>query len=521
MSVRSSHIRTHRHDAASLFQSLAEEVAVRRDQRLGMASEARGTLGGRRPDRNHPLVAVATRIASHQERGEPVPEKVPAELKTRGGGEGLLAELWSYVEQFLSWLLHLLTGIVTEAKKFGDEVASLWGCAKLAAELIEKKMRGDTAAAQQLEDELKFSTCDPEWLEAILQYEKYFGPSGHKREIPYVRYRQMDDFVLETLPRNATVAVIGDWGTGTEAATALLSQVASHAPDVLIHLGDIYYSGTPNECQKYFLDVIDAVFDRRGDGSGDHPPLPIYTMTGNHDMYCGGVGYYDLLPSLNPSPPFTPEQAQPASYCALRSPDGAWQLVLMDTGLHDHDPFTVSKDVTYLDPQEEDWHADKIERFGRGGGRTLLFSHHQLFSAFSGIGDYQSRPPDQQALNPKLYASFQRFAQAGDIAGWFWGHEHNLCVYQPYKGLAKGVCMGHAAIPTFLDDDPYTPLVGVADLPRLVTDPADPAKSLQLGADGDVYAHGFAILRLDDDNRTARVGYYVDTQEEPIYEEVL
>jgi hypothetical protein len=288
---------------------------------------------------------------------------------------------------------------------------------------------------------------------------------------------------------------------------------------VLIHLGDIYYSGTPNECQKYFLDVIDAVFDRTG--AAGTTPLPVYTLTGNHDMYCGGVGYYALLPELNPSPPFAAEQAQPASYCALRSPDGAWQLLLMDTGLHDHDPFTVSKDVTYLEPDEEACHSDKIERFNRGGGRTLLFSHHQLFSAFSGIGDYASRPADQQALNPQLYTSFQRFQEAGEIAGWFWGHEHNLCVYQPSRGLVKGVCMGHAAIPVFLDDNPYTPLSGVTDAPRLVASPADPSKGLQLGPERDVYAHGFAILKLDDDQRTAKVSYYVDTQDGPFFEEEL
>lgn len=479
---RSRGIRTHRHDIASLFQSVADDVARALDRKAGTASAERGTTEGERPVLAHPLVAAAEAVAGHMERGREPPDDPP---------EGLAAS-------------------------HGGEVSDLWECTKLAARLVEKKFLGDDEAARKIEDELKFSDCDPAWAEAIVDYEEYFGPSGHAKEIPYVRWEDMDDFVLPALPRNARVALIADWGTGTDAAERLLREVAEHEPDVLVHLGDIYYAGTTEECRRWFLGVIDDVFDRR------RRPMPVYTLSGNHDMYSGGTGYYGVLPELNPSPPLDDDVAQRASYFSLRDPSGTWQLQAMDTGLHDHDPFTVSSDVTWLDPDEVAWHVDKVERFSAEGGRTILLSHHPLFSGFEGIGDYGDREPDVRALNPHLLSSYRHFQQAadgspGDVAAWFWGHEHSLYVYRPYRGLERGRCIGHGAIPVFAEDDPYAPLSDLEDPPELVEAPGGDGP-LRLPVDGDVYAHGYVILDLDASG-TAAAGYYVAGRDEPIYRE--
>lgn len=478
-----SFISTARHDIASLFQSMTEEVVQRIDDRRGETSDEKGTTAGKRPNVHHPIVAAAARIAEHWEAGRTPSAEAPQDLQDKHGGK----------------------------------MQGLWECVKLSGETLWAKLT-KSDDAERLHDELKFSTCDPEWAEAILDYEKYFGLDGKKQPIPYVRYQSMDQFVLPSLPPNARVAILGDWGTGTDDARGVLEQVAKHQPDVLLHLGDIYYSGTPNECQKYFLDVIDEVFDRGPN------PLPVYTLTGNHDMYDGGVGYYGLLPKLNPRPTYEADQAQEASYFALRTTDGAWQFLAMDTGLHDHDPFTVSSDVTFLDPDEEAWHIDKVRRFSEAGGRTVLLSHHQPFSAFSGIGDYKSRPAGQRAVNSNLMSTLGKLQEAGDVAAWYWGHEHNLCIYQPYGGLEKGRCVGHGAIPAFLESDPYAPLPDLDDDPPLLVDqPHDPSQPVQLSADDQVYAHGFVILQLDDGDRsaTATATYYEETTDQPLWVERL
>ncbi len=480
-----SRINTFRHPLHSLFQSMVEEVANKIEDRVGKMTANQPDAP--RLDENHPATAVAHAISRHKSKGKEVPDQPPAELSAKHGGV----------------------------------VDTLWTCAKLAGEYMEAKFLGNDKKAAEKKDELKFNTCDPEWLEAVMQYEEYFGLSGDRRDIPYVRWQNLDDFVMETLPADAKVALLGDWGTGTDEAIALLKAVKKHEPDVIIHLGDVYYSGTENETHKFFLDILNDVLER------DKNPIPVYNMTGNHDMYSGGAGFYKLLPQTNPPPLFNEEQAQKASYFCLRSVDGAWQFLAMDTGLHDHDPFTVSTDITYLEDSEVEWHVDKIRRHSQAGGRTILLSHHQLFSAFDAIGKGVEKPAGQEAANPKLLESFRQFQEAaegpGDIAAWFWGHEHNLDIYEPYLGLAKGRCMGHAAVPHFKEDNPYQVLDGIPDPPQLVDDPALPGEKLKLGTVDEIYAHGFAIIKLDDRDQTATVGYFQETNAyaSPMYEEKL
>jgi Calcineurin-like phosphoesterase len=363
-----------------------------------------------------------------------------------------------------------------------------WTCAKLAFELMEARSKGDTVTAQEIEGELSFNVCDVNWAQTIADYVSYFGPDGKRATIPYINATAVG---AKTIPlkADATVALIGDWGTGTAVARDMLVEVAKQKPDVVIHLGDIYYSGTPTECDINFKQVIDTVLDRAT------TRLPVYTLAGNHDMYSGGAGFYGLLQTLNSG-----DLQQPASFFCLRSADNRWQFIGMDTGLHDYNPFDVTEVLTKLDPDEEKW---IIARIGEFAGKTILLSHHQLFSAFAQIGPKNS-DDSLNAYNEYLAASFTNFQNAapGRIAAWFWGHEHNLTVYQPYKNLTKGRCIGHGAVPVFATDAPYTVLPNLVDPPAFV--------DLRLETDDQVYVHGFTIVRLKGDG-TATAEYYEGT----------
>jgi hypothetical protein len=70
-------------------------------------------------------------------------------------------------------------------------------------------------------------------------------------------------------------------------------------------------------------------------------------------MYCGGIGFYDLIQKLNPS-----GSRQPGSFFCLRSVDQRWQFLAMDTGLHDDSPFSVTDALTFL---EKDGFASKMK----------------------------------------------------------------------------------------------------------------------------------------------------------------
>jgi Calcineurin-like phosphoesterase len=362
-------------------------------------------------------------------------------------------------------------------------------CAKLAAQIALYETI-DPSRAAELRSELQGGTCDPLWAECLATYEA-FRLSGKQQ--PYFQYSSIGDFVLEKcFPDTTTIAIIGDWGTGTNAAVVLLEQIAANfEPSVLLHLGDIYYSGLRDECLNHFTKCIDEVWPAT-------KPL-IFTLDGNHDRYAGtNGGYYDLIASLNPGT----GKAQPNSYFAMRN--NFWQFVAMDTGYFDSDPNSVTRSVTKLFPEETAWHLDKIENNGAGVDRTVnasgvrgtvLLSHNQLFS-FTGVGkDAAGRP---MAVNPNLVSAFSPVMGAIDL--WLWGHEHDLCIFEPYTNgpgqpLPKGRCIGASAIPVYVSQKPKLPAnlltpVGESGPPKIVSGTA-------LGDNGTVLNHCYAIMRLN------------------------
>ena len=409
----------------SLFQSAVDQVVRSTTPSASLAS---------RPGTDNALVNAAAAIGSIRSQGQgqtPLPDAPPG-------------------------------GIAQDA----------WTCAKMGFALLQARARGDTAGAASIEDDLRFNVCDPAWIKTIESFMAFFGPDGKRASIPYRRAPTIGPVTLP-LKAGATVALIADWGTGTQVAVDLLKQAALQNPDVVIHLGDIYYSGTPQECEANFRNIVDTVLER------STKDVPVYTLSGNHDMYSGGAGYYGLIDTLNDH-----ARRQPASFFCLRNDD--WQFIAMDTGLHDYIPIIGNDMLTFLEKDEEDWITERIAEFD---GKTILLSHHQLFSALSEIGPLQ---PGNTLIahNPKLLPSFQRFAQAAKqpIAAWFWGHEHNLSIYQPYLGLNRGRCIGHGAVPVLVDGPENAPDSRIVNPPAL--------QNVLLKEADNVYMHGFTIIRL-------------------------
>jgi predicted phosphodiesterase len=352
--------------------------------------------------------------------------------------------------------------------------AQLSYCASLARNYAVAKIEGRSIDAARYHELLteKMGDCDPDWLETSLKYEEFLASKG---TIPYRVYKNMSDFVIDgKLPANARVAIVGDWGTGQATAKTVLAQIARKNPDVVIHMGDVYYSGTDFEMQNYFYNIWKE--------SLDLTKTVTFTLSGNHDMFCGGAPYYKLIDQLG----------QPASYFCLRNDD--WQFVAMDTGLHDNVP--DGSVPTYLEDTEVAWVADKIQN--RGTRRTVLLSHHQLFAANEDICG--------QSVNPRLNDQVSSLLPNVDL--WLWGHEHNLVIYQKYLGVLAR-CIGHGAFP-----------VGVTEIPATPKFPDVPLAPLRLGDDGCFFNHGYAIMDLA--GNTATISYYQDTDETtPQYTETL
>lgn len=245
-------------------------------------------------------------------------------------------------------------------------------------------------------------------------------------------------FLTWGIAKQSRSSAIG--GTGDEVAINLLQQVASLKAQVLIHLGDVYYAGTNNEEQGNFLDICRKLLGTS---------VPIFSLCGKHDMYSGGQGYYWLVDQLG----------QQASYFCLQNE--SWQFLAMDTGHNDHNPLTVATNMTGLVKDgiwaEEDWLLDKINL--AKDRKTVLLSHHQLFSPFGAVGSVDGK---SYAYNPNLRATFQ--AVMDKVAFWFWGHEHTLAIFDPYMGLQRGRCIGASAVPVFTDQQSYTNASGLESM---------------------------------------------------------
>lgn len=445
-------IATVRDKRMSLWQSAVDAVVAKTEGApagavIGADLEAAPAAAPARPGLDHPMVAGASVHAQEVEQG--VVAASP-EVSTQ-------------------------PGTVVAAEAGAADIAK--SCSEWALRLAEAKITRNQANVKKYGELLgAFGTCDPRWLQAVEEYVKFFELD--KGKIPYRLWRQLGDFVIDgALPAKARVALIGDWGTGMPAALDLLRQVARKQPQIVIHLGDIYYSGTADEGRKNFLDPCRSLLP-----AGTR----LFTLTGNHDMYSGGLPYYDLLDEIG----------QPASYFCLRNAD--WQLLAMDTGLHDHDPFGVTNAETFLEETEVAWLADKAAN--AGGRKTILLSHHQLFSAYESI--------DKGPVNQKLFGQLSPQVLPGATA-WFWGHEHNLTVYQRYLGTL-GRCLGCSAVPV---------AVSSLDLDRPEF-PDVPREPVRLGNDGALYHRAYALVDLDGPRAT--VTYWQDSDEQkPLWTETL
>jgi 3',5'-cyclic AMP phosphodiesterase CpdA len=440
---------------ASLWQSAVDEVVAKENT---ASSPAAGFGGGtpavKRPFQGEPEIEHSNDIAEAVNNGEPVPT-VPPPSPAAGAADTV---------------------------KF---------CATAAFKLAEARVKAffthDDTELKRLEEELKtpFGNCDAKWAQVLAVYAAS-KINAKTRDIPYIRHKNLNDFVLtDRLPDQATIALLGDWGTGQEAARKLLTKIASKKPDAVFHLGDVYYSGTENEVKNYFyaiwqkvLGIPKVAWDSPLTDTAAKPAT--FHLSGNHDMYAGGGPYYSVIKMLG----------QPASYFCVRNKD--WQFIALDTGLHDSNPVAQGS-ATFLEDTEVEWLKDKIAN--AGGRKTVLLSHHQLFSASDKING--------SSVNEQLNAQVKDVLP--QVTAWLWGHEHNLVVYRKFQNVL-GRCVGHGAFPVAVDQtEELSPDVPIEDV------------HLDKDQTGGLFLHGYALLKLDGKNATATYFQYnSDTDEEVV-----
>ena len=282
----------------------------------------------------------------------------------------------------------------------------------------------------------------------------------------------------------ARVALTADWGTGLYGAPMIATAIRAQAPfDLLMHLGDIYYSGTPDEVRDRFL----APWPKDAGAISR-------TLNSNHEMYSGGEGYFTVaLPALG----------QASSYFAFQN--AHWLLVGLDTAYVDHD--MDSAQVAWLNVV-----IAKAREANRGVPKKLvLFSHQQPFSRLADQG-------------PKLQQALRHLLEAKAITAWYWGHEHQCVIYDPHPSFGLlGRCLGNGGIPEVRKKEvraaPVERAVGTVTWRRLsatkdspsclVLDGPNPAI---IGEEEKFVPHGYMTLSFSGPTVTERV-YLADGTE--------
>jgi hypothetical protein len=246
--------------------------------------------------------------------------------------------------------------------------------------------------------EAKFDTGD--WLGwARVAWEKLKHPTPHDMLRP--KHSRP-----APLPEQARIGIVGDWGTNLYGAPRIAASIRND-PDpytMLMHLGDVYYSGTKKEVQQRFLDAWPS-----------RPGAINRAINSNHEMYSGGYAYFDMT---------LPRFEQESSYFAFQNQH--WTLVGLDVAYTDH----------AIDDAQVEWLKGILAQ--AGDRKVVLFSHHQLYSHWEHQGTKLVRHP-----------GFGQILRRKRIFAWYWGHEHRCSIFEgPDKNFGiLGRCIGHGGMP--------------------------------------------------------------------------
>ena len=309
-----------------------------------------------------------------------------------------------------------------------------------------------------------FSQLDKGWFySSILYVLKLFGEVTTATQGPAPQ--------PITLPNNPTltIALLGDWGTGPWSdcgspapAVTIMQQLESLSPppDIVIHVGDVYYSGAGHlpwavtiammalslkTGVPFYPNEEDLRLVQQWWSTGPKPMPRSFTLNSNHESYSGSNGYFgDALTSSL----FTSQGK--TSYFALYYQD--WAIVGLDSALYSTSIFNMQGALqNSADSSQVAW----AKGLNLTGKNVIALTHHTALSI-----DGQPIPgsllsSDGNPIPPnKLYSDMHAALNNQDPDYWYWGHTHNGVVYNTNATMSSSGktttlcrCLGHAAIP--------------------------------------------------------------------------
>lgn len=271
-----------------------------------------------------------------------------------------------------------------------------------------------------------YEAGDPKWIESVLNYVH----TGHNR-FPFPTHQERNLNPVKALVKEAEIriAIAGDSGTSAPAALAVRDQMRAKQPHYTIHLGDVYYSGLEPEEQDFLSTWPNASVGN-------------YTLNSNHEMYCGGLGYFGTLLG---NALFGAQQG--LSYFALTNDH--WLVIGLDSAYFGYFQSLLYEEGSICEPDaarerngmvQVAWIRELLKQ--NAGKRVILLTHHDGFDVNPANGKVSRKPLYQRVTG--------EFREVQDW-WWYWGHVHTAIAYRRLffdnNSSLSARCVGHGAIP--------------------------------------------------------------------------
>jgi hypothetical protein len=284
----------------------------------------------------------------------------------------------------------------------------------------------------------KYAMLDPHWLAPIINYGiNLLDPASIYAPFPGTPYRA----TIDAGQPDIRIAIIGDWGTGIYdtdyagqgPAAAVMQAIKGLAPDYVVHLGDVYYSGTDkrhpaHEEQDNFLKMWDT----------GTPANTCFALNSNHEKYGAEQGLIGI--ALNSGTPFSHQNR--TTYFGLQY--GQWVILGLDSAYFD--PSTLYLQGALGDAANTQQQDFVQASYGNLQNKKVFVMTHHSPMSFDG----STLTPNSKA-GISLWDGMQATLGGKNPDVWYWGHLHLGVAYNQNSAVGVhgtlGRCVGHSAIP--------------------------------------------------------------------------
>ncbi len=305
-----------------------------------------------------------------------------------------------------------------------------------------------------------YEQLDYRWSFAVINLlENIFNGNYNDKEFP----KHSPSYKSTSISNRCKIAVIGDWGAGYNWLSSppnkdVANSVNKMSPDIVIHLGDVYYAGTSEEEMNNLVNIFPK---------GSHGT---YALNSNHEMYSIAIPYFKAVSE----PPFGYQDN--TSYFALENDN--WIIACLDTA------FFAPVEKMFLtgslgkDSVQIPFFKGLINKAKTENKDIIIMTHHNGMEG-KGISD-----------STEIWDEITSILKEENFEGrvfWEWGHAHCAYTCNPINNIF-GRCIGHGAIPWGKGSDFY---IGKGSNLNWFED------KTQKEEDSTLLMNGFMILELD------------------------